>query len=181
MIEPHETIPKLWLDQVKEYRGTGKVSVRQKDFGIWQSFTWDQEYLQVRDFCLGLVSLGLQPGDRVAIVGDNDREYLWAALSIMSAGATVVGLFTDVTPSEVAYVVSHSDSTFVLAGDQEQCDKLLEVKDQVPLVKRVIYWDNRGMWNYKDPRLIEFGDVQGLWDGSIVDADERLWKNYRSR
>lgn len=171
MIEPSETITKLWLGRVEKYRGTEKTAVRQKDFGIWQSFTWDEEYAQVRDFCLGLVELGLQRGDRVAIVGDNDRQYLWAALGIMSGGATVVGLFTDVTPSEVAYVVSHSDATFVLASDQEQCDKLLEVKEELPLVKKVIYWDNRGMWDYDDLWLIDFSDVQGLWVQSRDDAD----------
>ncbi|MFQ5944207.1 MAG: AMP-binding protein [Anaerolineales bacterium] len=174
MIEPSETIAKLWLAKVEQYRGTEKVAVRQKDFGIWQSFTWDEEYLQVRDFCLGLVEMGLQRGDRVAIIGDNDRQYLWAALAIMSAGATVVGLFTDVTPPEVSYVVSHSDATFVLAGDQEQCDKLLEVKGELPLVKNVIYWDNRGMWDYEDPWLIDFSDVQGAWEDSVDDADGRF-------
>ena len=172
MIDPAETLIKLWLSRVKRYRGTEKIAVRQKDFGIWQSFTWDEEYLQVRDFCLGLVELGLQRGDRVAIIGDNDREYLWATLAIMSAGATAVGLFTDVTPSEVAYVVGHSDATFVLAGDQEQCDKLLAVRDELPLVKKVIYWDNRGMWSYDDPWLVEFGDAQGMRGDSQNGADE---------
>lgn len=166
-----DTLPKLWLERVRRYRGSHKVAVRQKDFGIWQSFSWDEEYLQVRDFALGLSALGMQRGNRVAVVGDNDREYLWAALGIMAAGGTVVGLFTDVGPKEVAYVVGHSDATFVLAGDQEQVDKLLEVQPQLPLVKRVIYWDNRGMWHYRDQWLIEFGDVQGSWDPDDGDPD----------
>ena len=174
MIEAGETLTKLWLSRVEKYKGTDKVAVRQKDFGIWQSFTWDEEYLEVRDFCLGIVEMGLERGDRVAIIGDNDRQYLWAALAIMSAGGTVVGLFTDVTPPEVAYVVDHSDAKFVLAGDQEQCDKLLEVKDELPLVKKVIYWDNRGMWDYDDPWLIDFGDVKGLWDDTVQRADQRF-------
>jgi long-chain acyl-CoA synthetase len=169
-----ETLPQHWLERVVRYRGTGKVAVRQKDFGIWQSFTWDEEYLHVRDFCLGLLELGIQRGDQVAIIGDNDREYLWAALAIMAAGGSVVGLFTDVTPSEVAFVVSHSDSVLALAGDQEQVDKLLEVREELPLVRKVIYWDNRGMWHYKQPWLIDFGDVQGLWDKSGGDPDQRF-------
>jgi long-chain acyl-CoA synthetase len=169
-----ETLPQHWLDRAKQYQGTGKIAVRQKDFGIWQSFTWDEEYRHVRDFCLGLVELGMQRGDRVAIIGDNDREYLWAALAIMAAGGSVVGLFTDVTPSEVAFVVSHSDAVLALAGDQEQVDKLLDVREELQLVQKVVYWDNRGMWHYDDPWLIEFGDVQGLWDASQSDPDQRF-------
>ncbi len=118
--------------------------------------------------------MGLKRGDRVAIIGDNDREYLWSAFGVMAAGGAIVGLFTDVTPPEAAYVVGHSDSIFVVAGDQEQCDKLLEVQSELPLVKKVIYWDDRGMWGYDDPWLIDFHDVQGEWDSSIGDPDERF-------
>ncbi len=169
-----DTLSKHWLRNVRRYAGTAKVAVRQKEKGIWKSFTWDQEYRQVRDFCLGVVHLGLQPGDRVAILGDNDREYLWAALGVMCAGATVVGLFTDVTPPEVQFIVSHSDATFVLAGDQEQCDKLLSVKAQLPLVKKVIYWDDRGMWHYDDPWLVAFEAVQTQGRSWELGPDEAL-------
>ena len=174
MIEPTETLAKHWLEKVHRYRDTSKIALRQKDFGIWQSLTWDESYEQVRDFSLGLVSMGLKRGDRVAILGDNDREYLWAAFGVMAAGGAVVGLFTDVTPPEAAYVVGHSDATFVVAGDQEQCDKLLEVQSELPLVKKVIYWDNRGMWSYDDSWLMDFRDVQGRWDSSLGDPDERF-------
>ncbi|RME82738.1 MAG: long-chain fatty acid--CoA ligase [Caldilineae bacterium] len=169
-----QTLSQYWLSQVDRYHGTNKVAVRQKDLGIWQPFTWDQEYEQVRDFCLGLLALGLERHDRVAIIGDNDRQYLWGALGIMAAGATVVGIFTDVTPKEVEYVVNHSDATFVLAGDQEQCDKLLAIKEQVPRVKRVIYWDERGMWHYNDPWLMDFKDVQALGREQGAEADDRF-------
>jgi long-chain acyl-CoA synthetase len=169
-----KTLSKYWLENVDRFRGTGKVAVRQKDLGIWQSHTWDQEYNHVRDFCLGLAELGFQRGDRVAILGDNDREYLWASLSIMAAGGTVVGLFTDVGPTEVEYIVSHSDATFVLAGDQEQCDKLLAVKESLPLVKKVIYWDDRGMWYYDDPWLVEFHAVQLLGQQSDGEANRKF-------
>ncbi|NOX63837.1 MAG: long-chain fatty acid--CoA ligase [Chloroflexi bacterium] len=169
-----ETLPQHWLQHVKKYRGTDKVASRQKDLGIWQRFTWDQEYEHVRDFGLGLLELGLKRGDRVAIIGDNDREYLWGALAIMAVGATVVGIFTDVTPNEVEYVVNHSDATFVLAGDQEQCDKLLEIKEQVPRVNKVIYWDERGMWHYNDPWLMDFKDVEALGRAAAEQAPDRF-------
>lgn len=167
-----QTLAQHWLQQVDRFAGAGKAATRQKDLGIWQTFTWDDEYAQVRDFCLGLQALGLQPGDRVAIIGDNDREYLWGALAMMAAGATVVGIFTDVTPREVEFVVAHSDAAFVLAGDQEQCDKLLAVQAALPLVKRVIYWNDRGMWHYADhPWLMAFADVQALGREQAGDAD----------
>ncbi len=161
-MQPPETLAQFWLANVHKYKGSDKIAVRQKDLGIWQNFTLDDEYQQVRDFSLGLVELGLKRGDRVAIIGDNDREYLWAGTGIMAAGAVVVGLFTDVTPREVEYVVTHSDATFVLAGDQEQCDKLLDIKDNLPNVKRVVYWDDRGMWYYDDPWLMGFKEVQAI-------------------
>ena len=159
---PPETLSQFWLENAQRYRGSGKIAVRQKHLGIWQAYTWEQEYAQVSAFSLGLIELGLQPGDRVAIIGDNDREYLWGALAIMAAGAAVVGIFTDVTPREVEYIVTHADAAFVLAGDQEQCDKLLEIKSNLPLVQRVIYWDDRGLWAYHDPWLMSFRAVQEL-------------------
>lgn len=157
-----QTLPQHWLQQVKQYQGTDKVAIRQKDLGIWQAFTWDEEYEQVRDLSLGLVSLGLQAGDRVAILGDNDRQYLWATFAIMAVGAVVVGIFTDVTPKEVAYLVSDSDAIFIFAGDQEQCDKVLDAKEKLPNLKKIIYWDDRGMWHYDDPLLMEYKAVQAL-------------------
>ena len=127
-----DTLPKQFMQKVELY-SAGKVAIRQKEFGIWQEFTWQESYEQVRDLCLGLISLGLQRGDRVCIVGDNDRQHLWADLAIMSTGATTVGIFTDAIPSEMEYVVTHSESAFVFAKDQEQCDKFLEIKENIPL------------------------------------------------
>ncbi len=159
---PPQTLPQFWLQNIHRYRGTPKIAVRQKHLGIWQPFTWDDEYLQVRDFALGLHRMGLQRGARVAIIGDNDRQYLWGALAVMAVGAVVVGIFTDVTPPEVQYIVAHADAAFVLAGDQEQCDKLLAIADQIPLVERVIYWDDRGLWSYHNDWLLPFQHVQEL-------------------
>ena len=156
-----DTLPKQFLARVAAY-GDGKIAVRQKDFGIWQEYTWQASYENTRDLCLGLLSLGLQRGDRVAIVGDNDRQYLWADFAILSTGAIVVGLFTDAIPSEMEYIISHSDAVLILAKDQEQCDKMLEIRGDIPNVKKVIYWETKGMWNYNDPWLLSFEKVQAL-------------------
>jgi long-chain acyl-CoA synthetase len=156
-----DTLPKQFLDKVERY-GNRKVALRQKDMGIWQEFTWQESFEQVQNLCLGLISLGLQRGDRVSIVGDNDRQHLWADLAIMSAGGIAVGIFTDAIPSEIEFVVTHSEAVLAFAKDQEQCDKFLEIKDRLPNVKRVVYWDPRGMWSYEDPWLTSFEEVQKL-------------------
>jgi long-chain acyl-CoA synthetase len=160
-LEVLDTLPKQFLDKVRRY-GDRKTALRQKDLGIWQEYTWQESFEQTQDLCLGLVVLGLQRGDRVCIVGDNDRQHLWADLAIMSVGGTTVGIFTDAIPSEMEYVVSHSEAVLVFAKDQEQCDKFLEIKDQIPNVQKVIYWDPRGMWSYDDPWLMNFDAVQEL-------------------
>jgi long-chain acyl-CoA synthetase len=156
-----ETLPQHLLQKVQQY-GSHQIALRQKEYGIWREFTWQDSYDNVRDFALGLICLGLRRGDRVCTVGDNDRQYLWAYLGILAAGGTQVGIFTDAIASEMAFVIGHSDATFVLAKDQEQCDKLLEIREQLPAVKRVIYWEERGLWNYDDPWLISFEGVQAL-------------------
>jgi long-chain acyl-CoA synthetase len=123
------------------------LASRQKDRGIWRPFSWQQSYQQVRQLSLGLIKLGLKHGDKVCIIGDNDPQYFWAQLAIQSGRGVSVGIFTDSAPPEIQYIVAHSDATFVFAKDQEQCDKLLEIREQVPTVQRVIYWDEKGLWS----------------------------------
>ncbi|MCB8945868.1 MAG: AMP-binding protein [Ardenticatenaceae bacterium] len=161
MGEP-QTLPQYFLEKVSSYAGTDKVAVRQKEFGIWQEFSWQDSYEQVRDFSLGLIALGLQRGGHVCTIGDNDREYLWGYLAIQATGAAVIGMYTDAIPNEMEYVINHSDSVLALAQDQEQCDKFLELRDRIPKVKRVIYWDNKGLWSYDDDWLISYEEVLAL-------------------
>jgi long-chain acyl-CoA synthetase len=153
-----DTLPKLLKSNAEKY-GNRKVAMRVKDRGIWQSFTWKDYYERVKFFCLGLISLGMNRGDKVAILGENKPEIFWAELAVQSAGATMVGIFTDCTPPEVQFYVKDSDSTFVIAHDQEQVDKILQIKENLPKVKKVIYWDPKGLWNYEEPILISFQEV----------------------
>jgi long-chain acyl-CoA synthetase len=154
-----DTVPKNFLAKATQY-GASKIAMRKKRLGIWQEYTWAESLAHVRDFCLGLVCLGLKPGDKVALIGDNDPEYYWAELAVQSAGGTTIGVFTDVSPQELHYVLSDSDSVFVIAHDQEQCDKMLELRAQAPQVRNVIYWDERGLWNYSNPWLLSFQHVE---------------------
>ncbi|MCA9980308.1 MAG: AMP-binding protein, partial [Anaerolineales bacterium] len=153
-----ETIPQHFLQLVQKY-GSNQVALRQKELGIWREYSWQESYEIVRDFALGMMTLGLQRGDNVATMGDNDRHYLWAYIALQAVGAVQVGIFTDAGPNEVAYAASYSDAAFVLAKDQEQCDKFLEIRAQIPNVKQVIYWEDRGLWDYNEPWLMSYEEV----------------------
>lgn len=153
-----DTLPKLLKKNAEKY-GDRKIAMRVKDRGIWQHFTWTDYYEKVKYFSLGLLSLGMKRGDKVSILGENKPEIFWAELGVQAVGGTMVGIFTDCTPPEVKFYVTDSDSTFVVAHDQEQVDKLLQIKEDLPLVKKVIYWDPKGLWNYDDPILISFTEM----------------------
>jgi len=164
-----DTLPKCLIAACQKY-GSRKIAMRRKDRGIWRAFSWQQSYEQVRRLALGLIHLGLQRGEKACIIGDNDPQYFWAQLAIQAAGSVAVGLFTDSAPPEIQYVVQHSDAALVFAKDQEQCDKLLDIRAHVPAVRRVIYWDDKGLWSYHDPWLISFEEAQAL--GQTLDAEQ---------
>ncbi len=161
ILAAHDTFPKLLARNAERF-GDRKVAMREKEFGIWQEFTWREYHEHVRDFSLGLVSLGLSPGDKVAIIGDNRPEWVWAEIAAQAAGAVPLGLYQDSTLKEVAYVIDHSDSSFVVAEDQEQVDKILDMKEQLPKVRYIVYSDPRGMRNYKEPFLLDFKEVENF-------------------
>ena len=156
-----ETIPQHFLRRVHT-RGPGSVALRQKELGIWREFSWQESCEQVQFFGLGLRELGLRRGDHVATIGDNDRRYLWAYLGMLAVGGVQVGLFTEASAQETAYIAAHSDARFVLAQDQEQVDKMLAIRDQIPGVERVIFWDERGLWEYGDGWLTSWQEVRRL-------------------
>lgn len=163
-----DTQPKHFLATARKY--SHRVAMRKKHLGIWRECTWAESLAHVKNFCLGLVTLGLERGKRVVIIGDNDPQWYWTSLATQSAGGTAVGCFIDSTPPEVLYIASHCDAVIAVAKDQEQVDKFLEIREQLPLIKKVIYWDDRGMWGYRDPWLMRFEEVEKL--GQELDAHE---------
>jgi len=155
-----DTYPKFLLRNSRLWGD--RVALRRKDFGIWQNYTWKDCYQQVKELCLGLVDLGLKPGDKVSLIGDDEPEGFWAEAAIQAAGGALVAMWSDSIPSEVAYIINHSDSKFVIAEDQEQVDKLLEIKNDTPKVQKVIYWDPKGMRKYEDPILMSYDDLKRI-------------------
>ncbi len=159
-ITPELTLPKLFVRKAREYGE--RVAIREKEFGIWRPITWAAYLENVRLFALGLGALGLQSGDKVALIGDNRPEGLFAEMAALCAGGVAVWLFQDALLEEVQYIVDHCDARFLVAEGQEEVDKALAIKDRCPKLERVIWDDAKGMRGYHDPSLIAFTEVQRL-------------------
>jgi long-chain acyl-CoA synthetase len=137
-----------------------RPAVREKDRGIWRTFSWSQYYDEVRDFALGLAAHGFARGDKLSVIGDNRPRLYWAQLSAQSLGGVAVPVFQDSIAAEIAYVLDHAEVSVIVAEDQEQVDKVLSLKDKLPALKLLIYDDPRGMRHYDSPLLQSFEDVQ---------------------
>ena len=137
------TIPKLFLQSAKKYWDK-KVAMREKEFGIWNPITWKEYYENVKRIALGMVSLGLERGDKVAMIGDNRPEALWAEMAAMCVGGIGVWLFQDSLIDEVQHIIDHSDAKLIVGEGQEEVDKFLSIKEKCPKVKRMIWDDPEG-------------------------------------
>ncbi len=155
------TFPQILLGNVNRYRDS-KVAIREKDYGIWQSYTWKDYLDQVRDFALGLASLGFKRGDKMAVIGDNRPQLYWGLAASQCLGGVPVPLYQDAIEKELLYILDHSGARFALAEDQEQSDKLLALKEKCPELEYIFYDDPRGMRNYRQPYLMSFVHVQEL-------------------
>jgi long-chain acyl-CoA synthetase len=155
------TIPKLFYKQAIEY-GKDRVAMREKEFGIWRPITW-QDYLDnVKYLALGLISLGLEEGDKVAMIGDNRPEGLWAEMATLCARGIGVWLFQDCLIDEVKYIIDHSDTKFIFGEGQEEVDKAISIFSECPKLEKVIWDDPKGMRNYEEDYLISLKEVQQL-------------------
>jgi long-chain acyl-CoA synthetase len=163
------TISKLFVRQCKKY-GKNKVAMREKEFGIWIPFTWQDYYDNVKYLSLGMVSLGLKRGDKVAMIGDNRPEGLWAEMAALCAGAVGVWLFQDCMMDEVRYIIDHSDAKFFFGETQEEVDKALAIREGCPKLERIVWDDPKGMRNYKQDFLISIRELQAL--GKELDGKE---------
>lgn len=158
--EHPNTVPKLLLRNARKW--PQKTAIREKDYGVWQSYTWSDSLRNVRDFALGLRALGFAPGDTLGIVGDNRPQLYWAMAAAQSLRGIPVPLYQDSIADEIEYVLNHAETRIVVAEDQEQVDKILEIKDRLPGLEKIIYDDPRGMRNYDLPFLFSFVRVQEM-------------------
>ena len=137
-----------------------RPAIREKDRGIWQSWTWRQYHDQVRDLALGLAALGFRRGDRLSVIGDNRPRLYWAQVAAQSLGGVPVPVYQDSIAKELAFVWSHAEVSVIIAEDQEQVDKVLALRAELPALRLVVYDDPRGMGSYQQEWLKSYDDVQ---------------------
>ncbi|HEY7520967.1 MAG TPA: AMP-binding protein [Methylomirabilota bacterium] len=153
-----ETFPRLVRDNARTR--AQHVAIREKDYGIWQAYTWSEYFEQGRLIALGLASLGFRRGDKVAIIGDNRPELYWAVLATQALGGVPVPLYQDGIEKEIAYILDHAEARFAIVEDQEQVDKLLHVRARCPGLEAIVYDDARGMRAYSEPFLMSLEQLR---------------------
>jgi long-chain acyl-CoA synthetase len=137
-----------------------RVAMREKAYGIWQSYTWAECLDRVHALASGFARLGFGRGDRLAIVGDNRPELYWSLLAAQALGGTPVPVYQDATAAELRYAIAHAGARIVVAEDQEQVDKILEIRAELPGVEHVVYEDPKGLRHYDEPGLRRLDAVE---------------------
>ena len=153
-----ETFPRCLLDQAQ--RNGEKPAIREKYLGIWQTWTWREVSEEVRALACGLNAMGFKRGDKLALIGDNRPKLYWSMSAAQCLGAIPVPMYQDSVADELQFVVEHAEVRFAVAENQEQVDKLLEIKDRCPKLEYIIYCDTRGMRSYEQDFLVDFETVQ---------------------
>jgi long-chain acyl-CoA synthetase len=149
---PLDTLPKLLAHNAAHHGG--EIALREKQFGIWRSLTWADYQERTRAIALGMRRLGIAAGDVVGLIGDNRPEWVMGEIAAHALGARSLGIYRDALDDEVAYLLEFAGARIVLAEDEEQVDKLLNVSDRVKTLEHIVYADPRGMRKYSDPRLV---------------------------
>jgi long-chain acyl-CoA synthetase len=155
-----DTLPEALVDVAKKF--PQRVALRKKEFGIWEDIPWSVYLEKVTYVALGLHALGVRKGDHVAIIGENQPEWLYSALGTMAAGAAFVGIYTTNPAPECQYVVGHSGSKVYICEDEEQFDKALAFRDNTPQLKKLIVWDMEGLKHFQDPMFMSFDELLDL-------------------
>jgi long-chain acyl-CoA synthetase len=150
------TFPHLFFQQVNAQRN--RTALRRKEVGIWNRITWNEYGNLVRKTSAGLIQSGLQPGDRVAILGDNRPEWLVCHLAIMAIGCVTCGVYSTNAPEQVAYVVGHSESKLLFVENEEQVDKVLQIYEDLDQLKQVVVWDPKGLWGFTHEGIMFYNE-----------------------
>ncbi|MBI5445684.1 MAG: AMP-binding protein [Deltaproteobacteria bacterium] len=156
-----DTWPKLLAENYGRF-GDRRKAMRHKRYGIWQPYTWKDYYLDVRHLALGLLSLGFKAGDKLLILGDNAPQWYCAELAAQANHGAAVGVYPDLTARELRVLAGKADVRFAVVQDQEQVDKLLDVKESLPLLERIVFWNYKGLAHYREPLLAGWREILDL-------------------
>ncbi len=170
-----QSVPALLARNVAQFGS--KPAYREKEYGIWQTWTWAETAEEIQSIAYGLLALGVERGDHVAVIGRNRPALYWSMVAAQKVGAVPVPLYQDAVAEEMAYVLEHCGARFVIAGDQEQVDKVIEVQERVHQIEHIIYQDPRGLRKYDHTKLHALGDIQA--EGRA--AHERFEKELAER
>lgn len=167
-INQHNTFPKLLLYNADTW--PQEIALREKEFGIWNEFSWADYQKIVKLFALGMHKLGIGKGDSVGIIGDNRPEWVAGEVAAHALRAMIFGIYQDSMNEECAYLINYAGAKVIIAEDEEQVDKVLDITEECPCVKHIIYCDPRGMRKYQDPRLLSHTDLMQL--GEQLDKEQ---------
>ena len=153
-----DTFPKQLALNARRF--ADRHAAREKEYGIWQSWTWSELEAEVEALACGLAALGFERGDKLAIIGRNHPRLYGSMCAAQALGGVPVPMYQDSVAKELRFVVEHAGTRFAIAEDQEQVDKLLEIKEQCPSLELILYDDPRGMRHYGQPFLHSYASVQ---------------------
>ena len=160
LIEGCDTVVKLFRHRVRQLGN--KVAMREKNFGIWESFTWADYGNKAREIGMGLLALGLNRGDVCSIVSDNNKEWLFTDMGILCSGGVTSGVYTTDSSKQLEYLVTDSRTRFLFVENEEQLDKYLEVRENTPTTKKVIVFDPEGLHEFTDDQVMMIEDLYEL-------------------
>lgn len=152
------TLPRLLRRNAEEM--PRRTAMREKDRGIWQPYSWQRYWQETRDFALGLAAEGFARGDKLSVIGENRPRLYWALLAAQCLGGVAVPVYQDAIAGELAYVLDHAETSVVVAEDQEQVDKVLSLRAQLPHLRLIVYDDPRGLRDYPTPLVRSFEEIQ---------------------
>ena len=162
---PFETVHEMFWQRVAELGDAPMM--RQKDLGIWRSYSWREVGTLVSEIAAGLVSLGFEPGQTASVLANTSREWVWTDLAVLSAGGICNGIYPTDAAAQVQYLCEDSASSFLFVEDDEQLDKVLEVRDALPLIRKVVVFDMEGLDGLDDPQVIGLEALRELGRASL--------------
>ena len=172
MPSDQDSIPKLLARNATQIGSN--AAYREKEFGIWQSWSRAETHEEITALAIGMMRLGLAPGDHLAIIGRNRPYFYWAMVAAQCVGAVPVPIYQDSVAEEMAYVLDHCSARFVVAEDQEQVDKVLEIQDRLETLEHLIFLDPRGLSKYDRTHLHDYREVQADGRAHLAEHKDQL-------